>query len=461
MSRRRALPSVLLLAAVAGLPGRAAAAPPDGATSSLGQAVQQALEKRMSIQIARASRDAAEARVRQAEAAFAPTARFTTDLGYLKSYDAFTGISGTVTLPQLGPITIDVTRSVPRYQITPVLRLDLQLYDGGRRDAQLAKTEVQAEGASLAERVVARRVAQEVAGAFFGLRKACVQWNMAARREQWALRRQATAVERNEQGRMPDIERAAAQLAARERTLDLRGAEAQIRSAHVNLLVTMGTPGTLAATAGSEAAACSFRTSVQQDLAEIEPQAAGQPDLDKIDRDLQAAQYQVGVSRSAARPQLSLYAQYAGVGRSKGNGPGGMEQLRSRDVSFGLLFSYTFFDGGLTRSRVAEDIAEVERLRLERERASQELQASHWRGASEVERAQVDLDLARERAALARKRLVLARERLAGGTGPAAAVDDAATDEQEAADLETLAEIGLANANLALMFPASPANTAR
>lgn len=454
MSRIRTFAACLLLCLSSVLSNAAVGGGPSGKT--LAQAIERAGGAPLGVRIATAEVDAARARVKQARAPFYPSVDLLTNVDRINNFDSFSGITASVNIPQVNvSSTVAVTQTVPRYQAGGTLQIKYDAYTGGRDSAQLRRQELALEAAEVSRRISQQDVTLDIAETYFKLRRACMEHDGAARRFVRAQRLADVTKQRTLEGRIAAIEQSASVLALAEGRSAVRSREQELDIAYTDYL---------AASRDSTAAEppeqrCRFALAVDVDLA-----YAVQLSDDTLDAQLQSlrvrgAKESVEVDRSGLKPQVSLFARYSGVGRSDSSIGDGFSNFSRRQASIGLQVSFNLFDGDLTRQRVVESLAEVERRGLVAEQSAVDRELAHRRSEIGVRMAANRIELANARLDLARIQATLARDRLQSGTGTAEASDDQVERERDARAEAQLAELDMAMARLSALFPSGRATT--
>ncbi|MFZ4528000.1 MAG: TolC family protein [Undibacterium curvum] len=418
---------------------------------SLEQAIQIALRKRLAIRIAQLATQSAQTKIDQAQASFKPTVRVLADALATNNYDTYSGTTSSVTVPGAGTYTAETIRSLPKYQITPSLRIDYDLYNGGRDQAMLAHTVVQKDSMDVQQSMTVRRVVLEVAQSYFQLRHACVRRAMAQSAVQLAQEKQTLAATRWSQGRIADIEYRTVANALSEHQLTLRLRTTDLESSYLQFSIAMNA----VATANTEAdTMCGFDSTQEQDLAAAAPYAEPGLDSKKNLLELQAAQKQIQIQQAAAKPKISLYAQYAGVGRTDSSNTTSVGNVHRRDASVGVSLSYTLFDGALVRHKIAESVLEAERLQLRHQEWDDERARAREKAQLKLKSAQLQQELAQSRLELAISQRQLAADKLNHGTGSTLALSEAQNREEVAMAELAIAHNEAALAQLDFLFPA-------
>lgn len=419
---------------------------------SLKSAFARAAVARLNIRIAEEDIQAARARVEQARARYYPTLDLTTNVDYINNFDSFSGTTASVYIPQVNlSSSVTITQSVPRHQTTGGLQLKYGVYTGGRDSALLNQTELNLSASDLSRRIALQGVAQDVSTAYFKLRQACLKRDRAGRRLVAAGHAAELANQRLRDGRIAEIEQRAAGLAKAESESALRVSEADLNTAFTEYAFALGD----ARMADGGDTRCQFATDIESDLG----YAASLSDDSVKDRYRQvlvlAADKQVDAERAAAKPQVSVYAGYTGIGRSESSFGGAASSFEKRQANVGLQISLNLFDGFLTQQRVVESLSVVNRRKLEAESEIEARNQARKRAEIQVRISIDQLELARARLDLARSRAALASAKRDSGTGSASALEEQKDHESDAADEVKIAELNLALARVNVFFPPS------
>lgn len=430
--------------------GSAFAAASPGKT--LAQAVSAAQSARLSVRIATAEVDAATARVAKARAQQYPTLDFSTNVDRIDNNDSFTGVTATVDIPSLGASSnVSVTQTVPRYQTSAALVARYNVYTGGRVQAQLNHEELSLQAVELSHRLALQQVAVDVSFAYFKLRRACMLVSSASRQLRHAESVAAVASQRVREGRMAPIEERVATLAQAEKQSAWRSRQEEFELAYASYRDAVQNAMPEEADAEER---CRFANTVETDLEQAR-QLADQALDERQDRlRVEAARELVSVRRAALRPQLSLYANYTGIGRSDASLNDSLSKFSYRQSSVGLQLSINLFDHGLAAQQVSEAEAEVRKQALQAELAAADRDQQRRRRELNARMVDTRLDLLRSRLGLATAQADMARQQLAAGTVTAAASEERFEREKDARDELASAQIDAVLASLAALFPA-------
>lgn len=442
--------AVLLSAVLGTLCGSAGAATSGTPGKSFSQAYAMAASARLSVRIATAEVDAAAARVAQAKAQFYPTLDLSYNADRFHHNDPFTGINASVLIPELNTSAqVAVTQTVPRYQNAATLSARYQLYTGGRTQAQLKQDELSLQAAEVARNIALQQVALDVSSAYFKLRRACMQTASASRQ----LRRAEALAEltrlRLRQGRVAPIEERVATLGVAEKQSAWRSRQEELELLYAGLRAALQTT---AADEGPEQR-CQFAHTIDADLEQVRQLSDQTLDLRHDTLKLAAARERVAVQRAALRPQLTLYSNYSGIGRSDSSMHRSLSDFSFRQFNVGLMLSFNLFDHGLTSQRVSEAEAEFRKQSLQADLAAAERDQQIRRRELNQRMVDTRIDLLRSRLELASAQADMARQQLKTDAVSASVVEERAELEQDARDELQAAQVDAALAQLALLFP--------
>lgn len=420
------------------------------APTSLADAVEQALDRRLDIRMTEADQRYASARVRQARARFRPRVGLSVEFSNTRRWDDYAGISAEYDMPGVGRTHIDVTSESQRYQLQPVLEASYSLYSGGGDSASLRQAQATEQSAGYATRTASQRVILEVAGRYLDLRRSCAQWKSANAALTLAVDRNRLSEGRKKSGRLAEIELREDNLALMEKRQVLEQRSKQVASAHgryvsaVNDLPSYASPG--------PDTACRFDRSIEEDLRMVTSVTAGMPKREKYALDIAAAREQVSVEKAARMPQVSLFARYGHIGRHDHSLNDLLSDTRRQEAVMGIRVSFDLYDGGLGRSRVDAAQVDLQRRQIEQERHVARVERYRQQSASRRHELKQALELAVARYELARSRRSLVEERFKSGQETAIARLESRHKEQEARTGLDLAELDQARAELDMHY---------
>ena len=438
------------LAALCTAAPAAAADPSQG--QSLAQAFAAAQSARLSVRIAVAERDAATARVAKARAQQYPTLDFSTNVDRIDNKDTFSGVAAAVEIPGLDtPSRVSVTQSVPRYQSSAALVVRYNAYTGGRVEAQLRHEELSLQAAELSHRMALQQVAVDVSFSYFKLRRACLLVASAARQLRYAESEAEVTGQRLREGRVAAIDERVSALELAEKQSAWRSRQADLALAYARFQEAVHDAPQAPAADGER---CRFQSAVDADLEHARQLSDPALDEQHDSLKLEAARTLVSVQRAALRPQLNLYANYAGVGRSDVSLGNSISRFASRQSSVGVQLNFNIFDHGLAEQQVSQAQAEARKQALQAELAAADREQSKRRRDLRAQMAQTRIELLRSRLGLVTAQADMVRQQLAHGTVTAGAAAEKIERERDARDELEAAQFDAVLATLAALFPA-------
>lgn len=420
---------------------------------SLSRAVEQAAGNRLNVRLSDIDIVAARARVEQANSRFRPTLNIVSNLEKVHDYDTFSGTTASVTVPELNlQSVVDVESSTPEYSSSVDLSANYNVYSGGGDSANLKKSRLELKSAIVAREIEIQSVVQEVATAYFTVRRLCILSEGAARRLVSAQSKKATATDRLKLGRISDIEYRETILGLIESEADQRLRKDELNAALIDYMEVIGSS---AGNYSTKEKACTFSEHVGSDLDYIS--SVSNKSLYKKYHELrwQAAQKQIDVVRANHRPKVRLYSSYSVVGRDNNEMLRSISDLHKDQWSVGVQIKYNLFDGGYTDRLVDESIAQAEHRRLQLEILNGNISRSLQRAEIGKRIAEDKVNLARARLELEQSRTTLLREKLKSGTTSTMSVNIQTGLEQDALETLQLAELDHALAMLEYFFPAT------
>ncbi len=427
-------------------------AEPVTARKSLAEAVSQAASLRLDLKRSALDVEVAQGKVAEAEAHFYPTLDAAIDAQYARSYDSFTGISATVDLPVLGQATVDVTRTLPRYQVVPRVHAGYAVYAGGLHKAGLQRAQALLDAARTNQQIDLQSVTLEVSLAYFRLRRACTDWTGATAASELASREASLSRTRWEDGRLSELALRESELALAEKNHDTMSKAIAVRAAHAAYASAVRSQASADQDLGDT---CRFDTEIAEDLQFASAMADDRPTRSRLEADTEAARQQVLVEQAAARPQVLLSMDYAYVGRSESSLTDSFSNIKRQVGSIGLTVSYNLFDGGLINARVDQARAQFQRKQLEQTLEMERINEAIEQSRSRRDQARAAGDMARSRLVLTSKRLAVAESRERDGSGTALATQSARTEALQARCALTLADLDLAISEVERLYAAA------
>ena len=397
--RRFTRPFAFLLAAVLFAVGsgwaRAAESPP--ARLTLADAVATALRGHPVLRAAGHGVEAARARAGIARAGFLP--RVDLSEGFTRSDNPVYAFGTKLGQGRFGQGDFAIARlngPDPTSNFQTRLNLTQSLFAGGQTLRGMERAELGVEAAGAGRARMAQEVAYGVAHAYFGVQDAEERLRVAEAAIRTAQANRTLVRARFETGLAVEADLLAAEVRLAALEQEAIAARHAIEVARATLNDAMGLP---LETAFDLADPLAERPPRYGPEGNLEPLALDRrPDFRETALQEDSARKTVQASRGAFLPSLDLRAGYElNHFHPTANG--------QDNWSVGVVLSVNLFQGGADRARLAEAMAEVERVRALRAR-----QASAIR--LEVQRAARDLRAAREQAAVAARAVGQAEERL-------------------------------------------------
>ena len=442
--RLRAVRAACALAA-AGLTMSAGAAQPP---ATLVEAIALAQSRHLSVRQADVSVEQARARLVQSTAAFYPTLDLLFSTDHTKTYDTNSGITATAEVPQIGTVNVDVAKSVPRNQLTPALRVNYDVYNGGQTRARLAQSEFQLRSAQIDASIAQRDTAYRVAVAYLRLQRAMVDLNGSQSRTQRASRRAETSMRNFQDGAVAAVVDKAEQYRLREAQAEEARALLDFNTAELDYLSELG----LSPEPGQASVPASRFEAIEREIDAVMQMADDKLESERGQFGNLAADEEVKANRASTLPTVSLFAQYSGIGRSNGTVPDAWQEIRRRDFVVGVRLSYNLFDGSLREGRIAESVAQRESARLQAEAVAQDARTARDRAVLDVRRNEAQRDVIEARMELKDVQLEAALAARLHGSGSAQAVDDAQQARDDARSSLSMAKLDVLISRLALSF---------
>jgi HAE1 family hydrophobic/amphiphilic exporter-1 len=175
----------------------------------------------------------------------------------------------------------------------------------------------------------------------------------------------AQAKKRFDLGVATDYDVLSASVAVENARPDVIRAESLVRTASERLRLVLGDPDLDREAVGSLEAGLEEPPEVQ---AVIEEALAKRPDLSELEHRIAVYRQLVRIARADARPRIDFTGRWGQLGLSAGDLDGTTENWTA-----GLYLSYPIFDGFATKGRVVEARSDLERQRIDIERARDEV----------------------------------------------------------------------------------------
>ena len=253
---------------------------------ALAQVVDLALRNNPQTQLSWAQARAGAAQFGTAQAAYFPTA------------DASSNISRSRTTSQLG--------GIERTTISPQANISYLLFDFGGRGGNIAAARAAAVALDLTHNQTLQNVALQVEAAYFSHQAQRALLQAARQTVAVADTSLASARQRNQAGVATIADVLQAETVLAQATLDLETAQGNVQTTRGSLAVAMGVP----ANAPFELATTPDSVIIQPPSASVDTlidrALALRPDLAAVRTQIQQAQAQINVTRSAALPSLAL-----------------------------------------------------------------------------------------------------------------------------------------------------------
>lgn len=389
----------LLLNAI--LPCRAIAQPfsPDNGQLpiSLNQSIQYAVDSRTEIKLAETRIDSARAKKVQALSRFYPSLDFNVTNDRIHTYDRFSGVTATASFAG-NPVVVEVDNSNPRYNITPSLRLNYDLYTGGRDTSVLKQSEAANRSAELDSRMATKFVIKDVSINYFLLRRAYINYQLAQQWEKHARQREDIAKTQLSIGHISESNFRAESLFYSERKLNLITIEKTFQARLIDYLTSM--EAKMDPDIVKHAQKIVFSKELNDEINLVMKWKEDELEVDKARVDLESAKNLVAAERAAYAPQVNLHAQYTGAGRGDSSFYSAAKDFGRRDFSVGLTISINLFSGLNTQAKVQEAQAEYDRAALLLEKTSSRLPLARQKMQANYEMELAQENFFKERRAL-------------------------------------------------------------
>lgn len=424
----------------------------NNAPKSLEEAIRLSQSRRLPIPLAQIAVEQARARLQQSESKFFPTIDLTGSASDTKNYDTFSGITATANVPHLGLVEINVEKTVPRYQITPALIINYDLYNGGKDTAQVNQSKLNLQSAGITYEIAYRDIAYQVTAAYLRLRRTYHQCQALAIRFDYIQERTNLATKRFQEGRLSEIDARTESLQLAESKNESDGCrfDLQARLAEYVIAIGMQLPSTDIGRYMPR-----FDVEITEDFKLISKWSDPQLEDKKTDYDLQAANETVRIQEAATKPVVKLFMQYQGIGRSDTSIGSAYQDINRSQAIGGIQLTYNLFDGQFARAKVSESIAERERLRLERERTRQDRLLAERRNELALQKADQQVTLSHDKLRLAQAKRAIVEAKVKAGSGTAVSLKEAIAQEREAEQNTYVAKADWALAKLGVLFPNS------
>lgn len=380
---------------------------------SLTAATEMAIKARPDLTLESEKARLALSKVQQARGNFLPTLDFLASNSYVKSYDGFTGIDISARV-EGRDITVTIDKNVPPYQLNDELSLAFNLYAGGRDRALLGEAVDNLQAARHQEGATERKVRLEVAGAYWGLKKAHIRYAMAKRELELVRMEMEVAATEQRVNRRSEIEYDAVVLKGREKEVALKTMDRDCLRAFGHYLHVVGLEDK-----GFLPSAEQIPRLIDDPDSQTQTNGAGaiadHPDILRLDTELQAAAARKEAAKAENLPKIDFFAKHSLIGRDESSLWDAWGDTQADNSMIGLRLSMNLFNGFRTLEHINQAEAEVRIKRLQLVQKKRELaEAENIRKtALETARDQLSLALAREKLEAAREKA--ARSQLQSG----------------------------------------------
>lgn len=407
-------------------------------------ALQQALSNRPEVEMDRAGRAMADARVGEAKGAFLPTLSAFSTLRRITLHNDFSPIQVNVHYAgQNVPVT--VRNSVPPYELSTGLDLRYNLYAGGGDLARLDSAHASRRVADADTQLTRRRLAEEVTGTYWAMVKAKVDGGRIRRALDRARTEAQIAGVQYQQGDLAQVEAEERALAVKVREAEWQRSERALADLIRRYLRAVGMDGT------PEAVQALRQTTALDEahgidgldpatlVASLHLGTAAQVDRERAE--LETASAAIVAARADDKPTLDFFVRHNGIGRSASGFDNALGQY-GRDATYvGLQVSWRWFDGFRAESRLNHALATVAKQRAIVELVQRDAELEWQARASRVDDAKDKLALAQQQVALAEAQLAVARTRLETKLGSGTQAQAAANVLADARDSLTSLKI--------------------
>jgi outer membrane protein len=435
------------------------ARPPSPYPRTLDEAIRYAQDKHLSNRSAQLVTDQADALLTQAKSRFLPSIDLLTAVDVRENYDRYLGIDSSVTLPAsvtggTTPLTLDVgvDKTVPRYQITPAIRISYDLYNGGRDSANLKQSNYQLEASKIDVTVKLRDTAYWVTLAYLRLKQAVIGKDTAEYKEAVAEKRVRIAETQLDAKNLSQLALQAEQL----RLAEARGgAHIKANELEARLLEYAAALGIDLAAVSAEALMPDFPSDPARDITIAAQWADDDLEAQRENAKLQAASEALRAEQAGQRPNVSLVGQYSAVGRDKDSLGQAASDMHQNETYLGVQVSFNLYDGSLRNSRIAEKRSQQDLASLRQEQTRRDIDESRRRRLTALHDAETRLEIARIHRDLCREELKIAQLRYDTKLGSEISLEEARAASQESENELKLSEIARAIADLNVRFSAS------
>ncbi|MFK7965804.1 MAG: TolC family protein [Burkholderiaceae bacterium] len=412
--------------------------------------ISEAISQRADSRIARLDQQIAATKVDQARAAQLPKLDFGLNNTVTSQRDRFTGVTATADINGQ-PIRVDIESNRPRSVLSSDLQLTLPLYTGGRNTANKAAAKAGLSASAASARLTEQAIAHAVARAWIAVHRANTNLSHGAKQLELL----------NEQLRL---------LTVRVQ----RGLSSQLEVDEVNSRRAEQQAGL--AQSRAERTHHWIRLCQERGLRLIAPE----PDWTNFTRDtelnsalaalgayrlpgerqarqryrINQARQGVAAARSAYKPQLSLFAQYGLIGRSRGTEWVPLDRVRAGDFLVGARLEWNWFSGFDTDAKTREQLAQLEAEQITADETAVNEQYERALADAAIAAAAAKLAALRAREPLLARQAQVVEAQIKGGR---AGETDQLRQQIEAQDLAeqiSLAKMDLLQEQVNALFPA-------
>jgi len=333
-------------------------------------AIHTALASRIEMKLEEAQVRKAQARVNETYGLLFPTLGVSVGQERIGILDDFTDFVVTGTVGGQ-PADIRVTRDVPRYLVDAEMKLDLNLYAGGLHVAKVAEALSEVKEAWAWKSVARNKILLEVATAYWELRKAQINYQIALRAANFAQKEAKWSASEYQEGRISEIDAATRLFQATEKEIARDQTVQELKNRESKYISTLGVSNGM-----EEIPPIAELTDnpEQVDSTAILSEYVGEksPELLALQSKIEAASAGIRVARSELFPAANLYARYATVGRDTDNLGRAWSDLQGNEWAAGFRLTWNLFNGFQSRNRIVQAHAEEEIALLQLQKAKQD-----------------------------------------------------------------------------------------
>ncbi len=379
---------------------------------SLAEAIDMSIKARPDLPLEREKENLALSKVKQAQGNFLPTLDFLASNSYVKNYDTFTEIDISARVADQD-ISVTIDKNIPHFQLNDELRLDLNLYAGGRDQALLGEALDNLESARYQEEATLRKVRLEVANAYWGLKKAHIRYAIAKRGLEVARMERQVAETERQVNRKSDVEYDVVILKAREKEVALKIMDRNCLRALSHYLHVVGMEQEKGMVPSSELIPRLIDDpDIGLDSVESLPD---HPDIMRQNHEVQAAFERQEVAQSENSPKIDLFAKHSFIGRDSSSLWDAWGDTQAENSMIGVKLSMNIFNGFRTEEKISQAETEVRIKRLQLVQKKRAIVEAEQVRKTALLTASDELSLAIERKILEAAREKAARAELQSG----------------------------------------------